>query len=316
MHRNLNLMVPLAVSALVLAVVSTAEALPQIDKEFKAKYVTPNPDTPFAKAAAEAKCNVCHVDGEKKTVRNPFGQALGKLIGEGIKDQFKQDAPAAQKRTQDALEKVAQQPSGGKDSPTFGALIAQGKLPGAAAGAPPAQDPTPAEQPMPEKPPVVKVDPAPPSVEEQQAIDVIHKIGGAVYPLAMGDDRKSVSFHLGGTGLDDSGLSYVKGVANVYELNLKDTQITDAGLAHLAGMKSLVKLHLEKTAVTDAGLKQLAGLENLEYLNLYGTGVTDEGLKQLEGLKNLKKLYLWMSQVSDEGVKQLQAKLPELTIVK
>ena len=43
------------------------QAIPPMVEEFKAIY----PD--LADAATAAKCNVCHVDGKKKSVHNRFG---------------------------------------------------------------------------------------------------------------------------------------------------------------------------------------------------------------------------------------------------
>lgn len=53
-------------------------------EEFKAKYVAQEPDSDqdkaFAATVTETKCNVCHVDGEKKTERNRFWAELSKLV--------------------------------------------------------------------------------------------------------------------------------------------------------------------------------------------------------------------------------------------
>jgi hypothetical protein len=88
--------------------------------EFKTVYVMP--DTPLAAAVETAKCNVCHA-GTSKKERNAYGEALDKLLDKGDK----KDAEKIRK----ALEEVAALPSDAekKDSPTFGALIKEGKLP-------------------------------------------------------------------------------------------------------------------------------------------------------------------------------------------
>jgi Leucine-rich repeat (LRR) protein len=58
--------------------------------------------------------------------------------------------------------------------------------------------------------------------------------------------------------------------------------VTDAGLTNLKGMVRLKELNLEGTAVTDAGLEDLKGLTNLQSLDLYRTKVTDEGVENLQ----------------------------------
>jgi Leucine Rich repeat len=312
--------------------VRSAVALPPFFKEFQAKYLKPDSSDPkdqeFATLVAKTtKCNVCHVQGKPKKVHNAYGTQLSMILK---KENFK---PARLKAEPDkvkeeidaALDAVAAKKSGDEKSPTFGELIAQGKLPGG--DGKPAQvaatdKPAPAPAPAPTTPAPAPTTPAPPaekaplSAEAQAAIDGIQKIGGTVMQLAQNDDSLVVDFHLGGTSLGDDGLAAVKTLPKVVELDLKDTQITDAGLAHLAGIGTLVKLHLEKTKITDAGLAHLKDLGNLEYLNLYGTAVTDAGLEHLKGLKSLKKLFVWQTQVTDEGIAKFKEALPEVTVVK
>lgn len=96
-------------------------------KEFEAKYVnkaaTSGPEKEFADAVAKVKCNSCHV-GTMKKMRNEYGKALDELLDK------KTDAKNVAK-IQEALDKVAGMKSNPKDpnSPTFGELIKQGKLP-------------------------------------------------------------------------------------------------------------------------------------------------------------------------------------------
>ncbi len=301
------------------AYLPTARAIPPFLKEFEAKYVKPDSadekEKTLATAVANAKtgkCFVCHAVGQEKKVRNDYGKQLSMLLK---KDNFKAErlqaeADKAKAEIIAALDAVAAMKSGDDKSPTFGERIAQGKLPG---GDPPAAPPAPAPgTPAPAAPAAA----AAPGPEVQEAIGKIQKVGGTVQALAMNDDSLVVDFHLGGTALNDEGLSAVKVLPKVVQLDLKDTQITDAGLAHIAGIATLNRLHLEKTKITDAGLAHLKDLGNLEYLNLYGTAVTDAGLEHLKGLKNLKKLYVWQSQVTDAGIAKLKEALPGVTVVK
>ncbi len=315
-----SLTIGACVAAALVANVRVARAIPPFWKEFEAKYVKPDSadekEKAFAAAAENAKtgkCNVCHLGSDKK-MRNAFGKQLAMLLK---KDNFKADrlkseGDKAKAEIAAALEAVAGMKSGDDKSPTFGELIAQGKLPGGEAA--PAEAAKPAEPaPAPAPAPAAASTPSPAA---QEAIGKIQKFGGTVQALAMNDDSLVVDFHLGGTQLNDEGLVLVKELPKVVQLDLKDTQITDAGLVNLEPLATLNRLHLEKTKVTDAGLEHLKNLANLEYLNLYGTEVTDAGLEHLKGLKNLKKLYVWQTKVTDEGIAKLKEALPGVTVVK
>ncbi len=84
----------------------------------------------------EAKCNVCHVQGGKKSVRNPYGEALHAVLKE-----TKFSIPDLKKTPKDeklvaavkaAMKKIEdQKPKGaGADAKTFGQRIKDGELPG------------------------------------------------------------------------------------------------------------------------------------------------------------------------------------------
>ena len=137
--------VVVCVVAAVVAHVRPALAIPPFSKEFEAKYVKPDSADEKEKAFAAAatnmktgKCNVCHAPGDKK-VRNAYGKQLSMLLK---KDNFKaerlkDDGDKAKAEIIAALDAVAALKSGDDKSPTFGELIAQGKLPGG--DAPPAE---------------------------------------------------------------------------------------------------------------------------------------------------------------------------------
>jgi hypothetical protein len=99
-----------------------AFAIKQFFDEFKTVYVKDG--TPLASAVETAKCNVCHV-GKSKKDRNAYGNALAEKLDK------KEDAKNVEK-IRKALEEVEALPSdpAKADSPTFGALIKEGKLPG------------------------------------------------------------------------------------------------------------------------------------------------------------------------------------------
>jgi len=94
----------------------------QFSDEFKAVYVKEG--TPLAAEVETAKCNVCH-KGKSKKNRNVYGEALSKLLD-------KKEDKANKDKIRQALETVAKESSDPSkpDAPTFGELIAAGKLPG------------------------------------------------------------------------------------------------------------------------------------------------------------------------------------------
>jgi len=103
-----------------------AWAIKPFKDAFEEKYVKADSKAPaeaaLATAAKEAKCGICH--GKSKKDRNAYGAELDKLLD---KDQDKDN----KQKIADALDKVAGMKSNPKDakSPTFGEVIAKGKLP-------------------------------------------------------------------------------------------------------------------------------------------------------------------------------------------
>lgn len=113
---------------LVLGPAGPAFAIKQFKDQFDAIYVKPQPASPaeksLAEAVAKAKCNVCH-QGTSKKNRNLYGQALDELLDRTAdKDNVE--------KIRKSIADVAAKKSNPKDpnSPTFGDLIAAGKLPG------------------------------------------------------------------------------------------------------------------------------------------------------------------------------------------
>ncbi|REK19610.1 MAG: hypothetical protein DWQ37_00670 [Planctomycetota bacterium] len=115
-------------AGILLARIESAHAVPPFKKEFETKYVKKSPSSPAEEALVvavkKAKCNVCH-KGKKKKDRNAYGDALAELLDK------KADAKNTAK-IQEALEKVSAMQSNPDDpnSPTFGDLLKEGKLPG------------------------------------------------------------------------------------------------------------------------------------------------------------------------------------------
>jgi len=108
--------------------VHRAQAIKPFEMEFYAKYLKPNSSDPKDKAYTElvynAKCFVCH-EGKSKKSRNAYGRQLAELLDKDTDKDNKQ-------KIDEALDKVARMHIDPKNvhSPTFGDLIAAGKLPG------------------------------------------------------------------------------------------------------------------------------------------------------------------------------------------
>lgn len=129
-----KLPMPLCVSLFacgLLASVPSVMAIGPFKDAFEAKYVKPDSSNPkdvaFAAAVAKAQCNVCHVGASKKD-RNGYGRALAELLD-------RQEDRDNQEKIRAVLDQVASLKSAPDDvnSPTFGQLIEQGKLPGGTA---------------------------------------------------------------------------------------------------------------------------------------------------------------------------------------
>ncbi len=121
----------------------SAHAIMTFWKEFEERYVKPDSEDPaeqaFAKLASAknketGKCNVCHIKGKSKKYHNTYGKALAEFLD---KDDFKtkrrkEEPEAVKKEIQEAFDKAAKMHSDpdNKESPLFGKLMEEGKLPG------------------------------------------------------------------------------------------------------------------------------------------------------------------------------------------
>ena len=100
----------------------SASALPPFNKEWVAKY-----NTPEKAAYTEAKCNVCHA-GESKKMKNDYGKAVGKFLTKAKYNEIKEDEAAAKKYIAEGLAKAEAEKSG--SGKTYGDLLKSGELPG------------------------------------------------------------------------------------------------------------------------------------------------------------------------------------------
>ena len=103
------------------AMARPAWAIKQFQDEFKDLYAKEG--SPLAAELERVKCNVCHVGKDKKE-RNAYGKALDERLDKKADKENKE-------KIRKMLEEVAALPSdpAKPDSPTFGALLKEGKLP-------------------------------------------------------------------------------------------------------------------------------------------------------------------------------------------
>ncbi|MGL4512088.1 MAG: hypothetical protein ACRCT8_03290 [Lacipirellulaceae bacterium] len=109
--------------AVVASFVAPAEAFPEFQKQYLLKYAD-GTDSAFTAVAKEAKCLSCHQGMKSKKNRNAYGEALHAHVG-------KRDKKDVEKIVA-ALATVAAESSKPETegAPTWGEIIADGKLPG------------------------------------------------------------------------------------------------------------------------------------------------------------------------------------------
>ena len=116
-----------------MAVVSfrPAFATKEFGEHFTKHYVTDSKNEDFKKLAAEAKCWVCHIDGEAKKKHNPYGETLkaSGLLKKTYADMIKKEPDKARKEIEAILKKAEEKKAEGQEK-TFGARIKAGLLPG------------------------------------------------------------------------------------------------------------------------------------------------------------------------------------------
>lgn len=317
-----------------------AAAIPFFWEVFEKQYVHKDGDDKakqFAAAATTAKCNVCHVDGQSKKERNPYGVALAETLH---KDQFAKERIEKERDKAEAEVVAAFEAVAGKKAndaaKTFGELIAAGELPGAAAAKP--------DEPMPEKKPeegakteevatlspeeVAKLKRELRAEMEAELAAAKAALAAAIpkmldasrtaneistkYPQAPIDEQAEAEaikkiMEYGGTVNRIAQSSDAK----VVTYHLSDKPVHDEALAPIRKIGNVIEVNLMGTEVTDAGLEQLAGLKQLERLNLAKTKVTDAGLRYLAACEKLSYLNLYATEVTDAGVDHLYA-LPSL----
>jgi internalin A len=121
------------------------------------------------------------------------------------------------------------------------------------------------------------------------------------------------SLDLSLTHITDQGMSEIKGLPGITDLNLYFAEyVTDEGIAAIKDWKKLKRLNMHGTKASDNALEHIAGLTALESLNVGNTLMTDVGLERLTSLTNLKELTMGGNELGDAGLQALR-QMPGLT---
>ncbi len=110
----------------------SAFAIKEFSETWTKVYVDTSDKEDFIKLASEAKCNVCHIDGENKKKHNPYGEALedaGLLKKTFPAKRFKEEPDKVRKEVEEIFKKVKDKKAEGQDK-TFGERMEAGLLPG------------------------------------------------------------------------------------------------------------------------------------------------------------------------------------------
>jgi hypothetical protein len=127
--RRVLLICAVALTACVF--VRPAFAIKEFGEQWGRVYVEDSKNDDFKKLAAEAKCNVCHIEGENKKKHNPYGDELHHAGLEKKKYQpmLKSNPDQAKKEIEEIFKKAEDKKAKGNDR-TYGERIKDGLLPG------------------------------------------------------------------------------------------------------------------------------------------------------------------------------------------
>jgi hypothetical protein len=141
--------------------------------------------------------------------------------------------------------------------------------------------------------------------------------------LDMRELKKLVNFKnlssisLSGSGLTDTGLSYIVQCERVEHLNLQSTEITNQGLAHLQQLKNLKELRLkENEQLDDTCIPFLNLCQGLVDLQIHETSITEEGLRNLN-ISGLKQIVIdvWQDNFTYDFLIGYSEKYPECQVI-
>jgi formylglycine-generating enzyme required for sulfatase activity/serine/threonine protein kinase/Leucine-rich repeat (LRR) protein len=125
--------------------------------------------------------------------------------------------------------------------------------------------------------------------------------------IGAGIEYTIYSINLAETGIGDQGLTRLKVLTGLQELNLSGNPITDSSLEKLVPFRFLQKLNLSQTQVTGSGLNLLANSRKLIELDLSGCPVTDTSLSPIQGLTSLTVVRMNSTAIADDALELLKS---------
>ncbi|HEY7512997.1 MAG TPA: hypothetical protein VIC87_00885 [Vicinamibacteria bacterium] len=108
----------------------------------------------------------------------------------------------------------------------------------------------------------------------------------------------------------DAGLTHLRHMWALRELDLYRTAVTDAGLSHLRGLRRLERLHLGMTRIQGHGLLHLAGLHALRWISLEDTAVDDATVGSLVAMPFLRDVVVRGTRLTRAGLLRLRGANP------
>jgi hypothetical protein len=109
-------------------------------------------------------------------------------------------------------------------------------------------------------------------------------------------------------------LAHLKDLKELRRLYLVDARIYDSGVTHLKGLEHLEELDLSGTAITSAAGATFKEMLELKLLAVSKTKFGDSGADQLKGLKSLNKLEAVNTDLSVKAAMALEAEIPGIRI--
>ncbi len=305
----------------------SALAIPFFWEVFAEKYVSAEPPDEAAKKFAElagtTKCNVCHVDGENKKVRNLYGQALDELLDKGNfgKERLDSEKDKAKAEIIAALEKVAELKLNKEDekSPTFAANIAAGNLPtvAVAVAEQPAPEPMPApeEEARPQPTPVAEAaSEAAPASADQSALAFVQQLKAEI----KAEVKQELTAELSALLRD----SLAPELRAQIEGQLRDSLRSDLQSSLKASLKVMMLTEMNPLPEVDDATEQEAIRQITERggrvnrlaqntedkvvsFHLSDKPIDDEALALVRQVRSVVEINARGTEITDEGVRQL-----------
>jgi hypothetical protein len=123
---------------------------------------------------------------------------------------------------------------------------------------------------------------------------------------AHGDEIRRLSYlilSLRDSRVTGEGLSAMRGMQNLHNLDLSGTPLEDADVAHIATLSNLAQLDVSRTGISDKALVGLSSLSVLAHVTIDSTQATPAGVAGLAACPQLRSVML--VDANDESVRRI-----------